>query len=267
MSDMRICAVFGNPVDHSLSPMIHQTFAKECGILLTYKKQQVTDDSFSEDVITFFTNGGLGLNITLPFKELAYQMADIHMPAAKKAKAANTLWMEQGRLVADNTDGSGLVTDLCQYLPLTSLRLHIIGAGGAARGIIQPLLDAGVKSLSLSNRTQERAITLQSDFPEIQVIPWQDNLPEVDILINTTSASYSAQSVTWPTFTGSSPKLAYDLAYSQTGETRFLQHYQPIVEKTVDGIGMLIEQAALSFERWHHIHPDTESIRHRLCHS
>lgn len=264
MSETRVCAVFGDPIEHSLSPLIHQSFAKQFGFSLIYEKQQVSVDTFTEKVKTFFARGGLGLNITLPLKELAYQLADIRKPAAERAKAANTLWMDQGNLIADNTDGLGLVIDIHHYLSLSNQRVHILGAGGAARGIIELLLDAGVQSVSLSNRTLERALALQADFPVITILPWQTPLPEIDILINTTSATMTSQAITWPSCSLTSPKLGYDLAYSQTGSTQFVQHYRPLVEQVVDGMGMLIEQAAVSFERWHHVHPDTTDIRSQL---
>ncbi|WP_367607520.1 shikimate dehydrogenase [Legionella sp. W05-934-2] len=264
MIETRLCAVFGDPIEHSLSPIIHQSFAKQCGISLKYEKQRVAADSFNQAVKSFFISGGLGLNITLPLKELAYQLADFRRESAEKAKAANTLWMEDGQLIADNTDGLGLVKDISHYLSLTDKRVHILGAGGAARGIIQPLMDAGVCSLSLSNRTLERAKALQSDFPDLIILPWHEPLPEMDILINTTSATTTSQSITWPSCSKFPAKMVYDLAYSQTGETQFLKHYRPFVATAVDGMGMLIEQAALAFERWHHVLPDTSDIRSQL---
>ena len=264
MSEQSLCAVFGNPIDHSLSPQIHQLFAQQTGISLVYEKKLVTVETFKEAVLEFFAKGGLGLNITLPLKELAYQMADKCMPAAETAKAANTLWMEQGQLIADNTDGRGLVADLKHFGSLTKQKVHLLGAGGAARGIIQPLLDAGVQSLSLNNRTMERAQMLQADFPALTILPWQNPLTDIDILINTTSANLMSQSIAWPNCDKSSLKLAYDLTYNPKQLTPFLQHYRPYAKTAVDGIGMLIEQAALSFERWHHVMPDTKGLRDAL---
>ncbi len=264
MSRTRVCAVFGDPIEHSLSPVIHQFFAKQCGIPLLYEAHQITVDSFTQSVTNFFAKGGLGLNITLPLKELAYQMANICTPAAKQAKAANTLWMDNNQLVADNTDGLGLVTDILNYLPLTNQCVHILGAGGAARGIIQPLLDAGIQSLSLSNRTKERALALQSDFPALTITPWQELISGISILINTTSAAFTSQPVAWPECSMKGLKLVYDLTYSRTAETPCVKHYRQLGRNAVDGMGMLIEQAAISFERWHHVHPDTASIRREL---
>ena len=264
MNERRVCAVFGDPIEHSLSPIIHQSFAEQFAIPLVYEKRQVTVDSFSQEVTAFFANGGLGLNITLPLKELAYQLADHCLPAAEKAKAVNTLWMKEEKLIADNTDGLGLVTDINHYLLLNNQRVHILGAGGAARGIIQPLMDAGAQSISLSNRTIEKAINLQDDFPYLTILPWQEAIPEIDILINTTSASTTAQSILWPTCSKPSVKLVYDLAYNQTDITPFVAHYRQIAEHGVDGLGMLIEQAAEAFERWHHYRPDTSIIREQL---
>ncbi|HHF7348401.1 TPA: shikimate dehydrogenase [Legionella feeleii] len=255
------CAVMGNPVAHSLSPFIHQYFAEQTGKQLSYEKILVAEDTFESQVTFFFAQGGLGLNITLPFKQRAFAMADLSTPRCQQAKAANTLWMEEERLHADNTDGAGLIKDLSRYLDLNAKKILLIGAGGAARGIIAPLLAANIARLTVTNRTEEKATILQTDFPEISYCPLTKLQAEYDVLINATSASLTGDAIPLAPALFQAATCCYDLAYSATGETAFVAWARAQgCRQAVDGLGMLVEQAAESFFIWHGIRPDTRPV-------
>lgn len=254
-------AVMGNPVAHSLSPFIHQCFSEQTGKQLSYEKMLVTEEAFESQVANFFAQGGQGLNITLPFKQRAFAMADRSTPRCQQAKAANTLWMKEGRLHADNTDGVGLIKDLSRYLDLNAKKILLVGAGGAARGIIAPLLATNIAQLTVTNRTEEKANFLQADFPQITCSRLTELQAEYDVLINATSASLAEKAIPLPVSLLQAATCCYDLAYSAEGETAFVAwaHAQGCCQ-AVDGLGMLVEQAAESFFIWHGLKPDTMSV-------
>ena len=157
-------AVIGNPIAHSLSPTIHQLFAKQTGLVFGYEKILVSQGKFELTVSDFFAQGGKGLNITSPFKQRAFAMAQTCTPRCQQAKAANTLWLSKGVLHADTTDGVGLIKDLSRYLTLEGRQVLLLGAGGGARSIIPSLLAANIAELMVVNRTELRAQELQIDF-------------------------------------------------------------------------------------------------------
>ena len=166
----KIFAVFGNPIEHSLSPPIHQSFARQHGIDIDYKKILSTEDQFSDDVDAFFDRGGNGCNVTVPFKELAYQKCINLTPEAQVARAVNTLFMNQHKqLCGHNTDGTGLLNDLSNNLELAIKDRHIVilGAGGATRGILQPLIDQQPARITVINRTVAKAEALAKDFESL----------------------------------------------------------------------------------------------------
>jgi shikimate dehydrogenase len=180
------CAVMGNPIEHSLSPIIHQKYAEQTGIALRYDKIHVPCDEFEAAVATFFSQGGTGLNITMPFKERAFNMAKVCTQRCQRARSANTLWMHDGILHADTTDGVGLIRDLTRIMELDYKIVLIFGAGGAARSIIQPLLAANVANITVSNRSKDRGQVLCRDFSELSYKDWQDiDFSSYDLLINT----------------------------------------------------------------------------------
>jgi len=254
-------AVMGNPIAHSLSPFIHQRFAEQLGIELSYEAIQVTDENrFASTVADFFGRGGKGLNITLPYKEKAFALAARNSFASTKAKAANTLWMDEGKLHADNTDGAGLLKDLANYCELKTKQVLLLGAGGAARGVIGPLLAAGISQLVVVNRSPEKAFHLQLDFPQIQCSPINDLKINFDLIINATSASLNSENLRLSASLLKPETLCYDLAYAKNGSTPFVNwaHSQGIVG--VDGLGMLVEQAAESFYIWHGLRPDVRAV-------
>ena len=275
MTDLAIarCAVIGNPIAHSLSPYIHQAFAKQLGLNLRYERILGAQQRFTTQVHEFFTQGGRGLNITVPFKEQAFALANQCSPRARLAKAVNTLWMEHHTLMGCNTDGEGLVYDLrrLQADP-QSQRILIIGAGGAARGVALPLLQAGAHSLKIINRTPERAQQIIHDLSEhlpeyqsrLSAGDLQDTSGQWDIVINATSASLGASGLAHAPIDYAPHALAYDMVYGAQPTAFMLQAQAQGAQRTADGLGMLIEQAASSFAIWFDQRPPTDTLYSQL---
>lgn len=261
---MKRYAVMGNPIAHSLSPFIHQRFAEQTGIALNYEKILVPESDFEQQVGEFFAGGGKGLNITLPFKQKAFELAEGLTARCKAAKAANTLWFAEGMLQADNTDGIGLIRDLSNYGELAGKQLLVLGAGGAARGILGPLFAAEPAGLTLVNRNEERARALQTDFPQLKVYPLAELKTAYDLIINATSASLTADSLELPQSLLKSTTFCYDLAYAKAEPTPFVQWAKEQGLQAADGLGMLVEQAAEAFYIWHGVRPDSQSVLREL---
>lgn len=248
-------AVIGLPIKHSLSPSIHQGFAKQTKLDLTYIKILGDEVNFEKQVCDFFNAGGKGLNVTLPFKQRAYAMAQERTSRCERAAAANTLWMKDGKLCADNTDGIGLVRDLSHYVAIKATKILLLGAGGAARGILGPLLDCEPHSLVLANRSTEKAERLRLDFPEITCCALTEISGSFDLVINATSANVMDDKVLMPENIFLGQPFCYDLAYQLNQPTAFVTQARHFACKAVDGLGMLFEQAAESFYLWHGIRP------------
>ena len=269
-------AVFGYPIKHSLSPVIHQAFAESLGHHLTYEKKEIAVSDFSVAVESFFSSGGKGLNITLPFKGQAFSLAKRLSVRAERAGAVNTLCLaETGELYGDNTDGAGFIRDLCvnHQQSLQDKNIFILGAGGAVRGILAPILMESPKNVFIYNRTREKACDLVNlfkiDFPEISLVE-TDQLVDfcqhnpVDYLINGTSMGVVTQEVTLPFSALPHDLFCYDLVYSQL-QTGFLKACQNMgAKKGCDGLGMLVEQAAEAFLLWRGTRPQTQSVMKRL---
>lgn len=265
----RVFAVMGHPVSHSLSPRIHRMFARQTGIELSYDAIQVDPGGFPIAVRNFHAHGGSGLNVTLPFKEEAFRLADSHTPRARRAGAANTLVLGE-EIVADNTDGAGLVRDLVDNLgcPLTGRRLLLVGAGGAVRGVLAPLLDCAPASITIVNRTPGRAAALARDFGDLGALAATTFAAladqRFDVVINGTSASVSGERPPLPASCMTECQLAYDMMYADA-PTPFLAFAREAgADQAHDGIGMLVEQAAESFTLWHGRRPDTDPVRSAL---
>ena len=258
------CGVVGNPVLHSLSPLIHQHFASQAKIPLGYDKIQGDNAAFESQVKDFFDRGGRGLNITLPFKPRAFALAAVLTERCSQAKAANTLWQHAGQLHADNTDGIGLVRDLVRYVDLNNKTILLLGAGGAARGVIGPLLSAGVAKVTLANRTLENARALLTDFPHITCLAMDELDESFDVIINATSASLAGEQLILPSGIWSTKPLCYDLAYRLHEPTHFVNYASGQGCVAVDGLGMLVEQAAEAFAIWHNFIPETKSVLDNL---
>ncbi|MGL6070949.1 shikimate dehydrogenase [Craterilacuibacter sp.] len=263
-------AVIGNPVSHSQSPLIHAEFARACGHAIRYEKLYAERGEFAAEAEKFFSAGGRGLNVTLPFKGEAFRLADEVSERARAAEAVNTLSLRDGKLYGDNTDGIGLVRDIVQNLdfPIAGKRVLILGAGGAVRGVLEPLLAEKPESLTIANRTLIKAEALAHHFA-----PWGALIAvgyaeleglHFDIVVNGTSSSLSGELPPIPHGLFSPRTLAYDMVYSR-GLTPFLQRAQGENSGMLaDGLGMLVEQAAESFSIWRNVHPDTRQVTHML---
>ncbi len=258
-------AVFGSPINHSKSPRIHRLFAEQTQQNLDYVAQEVNAENFVAAVTEFFAQGGKGVNCTVPLKELAYQFADIKTERAKSAKAVNTLALQiDGSILGDNTDGVGLVTDLTvnHGIELENQRVLILGAGGATRGIILPLLDQQPDCLVVANRTIEKALTLAIEFNHSLEGCGFHTLEnrQFDVILNATSASLSDELPTLPENLLAENGVCYDLAYSNTPTTFVRWGKLQNASKNLDGLGMLVEQAAEAFFLWRGVRPDTKTV-------
>lgn len=258
-------AVLGHPIAHSKSPQIHKRFAQDEGINLDYRAICLPKENFKESLLDLIRQGLKGANVTLPFKEEAYSLCDELSEEASVAGAVNTLTIDAGRVYGHNTDGLGLVHDLRvrHHIALKDKRILIVGAGGAARGIIHPLMKAFPKEIVVTNRTFVRAENLIGPFQmfgEIRAIPWELLNEPFDLIINATSSSISGQFTPLPNQAIFSETIGYDLMYQDVA-TVFMDYiHQQRGKVAYDGLGMLVEQAALSFERWHHVYPSTLGI-------
>ncbi|AYA41428.1 shikimate dehydrogenase [Xenorhabdus nematophila] len=257
--------VFGNPVAHSKSPYIHQLFSEQTGIDHQYGRILAPIEQFEQVLDYFFEQGGLGANITVPFKEKAYQLSDKLTERAKISGAVNTLKRIEGnRLLGDNTDGIGLVVDL-QRLNFISQgkNVLIIGAGGAAKGVISPLFSLGC-SITITNRTFERAQIIANKFSQlgnIRAIEIESlHSKDFDIIINATASGLDGQIPSVSPLIFQSNCACYDMYYQQ-GLTPFLNFaHQNGVSHLADGLGMLVGQAAYAFELWHGVFPEIEPV-------
>lgn len=270
MNTMPRYAVIGNPIEHSQSPFIHRQFAQSLGLELQYDRVLAPLTGFKEVVTKFQTEGGAGLNITLPFKEQAFQLATLTTARARAAGAANTLHFKDGEIYADNTDGIGLVRDITRNLDfsLTNKSILILGAGGAVRGAIGPLLLEKPEHLTIANRTLSKAQLLASSFGDMGDIRALEyaNLAGLtfDIVINATSTGLNGDNLPLPNGIFKPEGLAYDMMYKM-GLTPFLKQAQAYrAAQLADGLGMLVEQAAESFYIWHGQRPNTRPVMNQL---
>ncbi len=260
-------AVFGNPIEHSKSPFIHTRFAEQTGQQLIYTAELVEAGDFNQAVARFAENDGKGLNITVPFKQDAWQLATQRSQRAQRAGAVNTLVINgTGDYFGDNTDGIGLVRDLVNNhrLQLEGKTILIIGAGGAVRGVIEPLLASKPAALTIANRTKEKALQLAKDFSDLGNIKAcgldEFGTSSYDIIINGTSASLSGELPALPAALITENTFCYDMMYA-TEPTPFM-HWarQQGAKHVVDGKGMLVEQAAESFRLWRGCEPETAPV-------
>ncbi|MEE9342247.1 MAG: shikimate dehydrogenase [Gammaproteobacteria bacterium] len=260
-------AVMGNPIGHSKSPMIHQQFAEQTRQDLNYEAIQVATDGFAEAVNAFYESGGKGLNITVPFKLQAWELANHLSSRAERAGAVNTLsFSSDGLLSGDNTDGVGLVRDLMSNhsIEINGKRLLLMGAGGAARGVISPLVEQKPESITIANRTVSRACELAGQFDDLGKIKgcgFNDLQGErFDIIINATAAGLDDEIPVLPAGVINTESICYDMMYS-TEPTAFVRHAKQLgAHQAVDGLGMLVEQAAESFTLWRRVRPETQSV-------
>ncbi len=258
-------AVIGNPVSHSKSPQIHEAFARQTGQDLAYTRLLAPLDDFAGVARRFFGEGGAGLNITVPFKHEAWRLSDVHAGGAAMAEAVNTIHRDGERLIGCNTDGLGLVADLEHNLgvAIAGRRVLLMGAGGASNGVVQPLLERAPRQLVIVNRTPDKAEALAKRFTSLS-----QNLAagsyaalageSFDLVINATSAGLDGALPPLPDTLFAPGALAYDMMYGRI--TAFLAFAQARSVRAIDGLGMLVEQAAEAFLIWRGVRPQTAPV-------
>lgn len=263
-------ALFGNPLSHTKSPLIHGTFARQTGQELTYEAIEAPAGGFATAVDAFRARGGRGINVTLPFKLDAHAYADDLTDRARAAGAVNCMKFEDGRAIGENFDGVGLLDDIQVNLgfPLAGRRVLLLGAGGAARGAVLPFLSAGPASLTLVNRTIPKALALSRQFERwgaLRAGGYRDFGGEsFDIVVNATSASLRGELPPLDPYAFARGALAYDLVYGK-GQTPFLTlAVNAGAGRLADGVGMLVEQAARAFEWWRGVRPSTAPLIEKL---
>lgn len=264
----RYC-VFGNPVAHSKSPFIHAAFAAQTGEDVEYTAIEAPLDDFAGTWHEFVAQGGRGANVTVPFKEEAFRLCDTLSQRARRAGAVNTLVLGNNdgsndlKVYGDTTDGVGLVSDLQQQgVPLAEARILILGAGGAVRGVLEPLLAEAPASLQIANRTAGKAALLARDFADLGTITgggFDGVKGEFDLVINGTSASLAGELPPLPDDLFAAGATAYDMMYGAEPSV-FLRWAEARGARPLDGLGMLVEQAAESFFQWRSKRPDTATV-------
>ena len=264
-------AVIGNPIAHSLSPRIHGLFAEQTGEELTYRAILSHPGEFTADVEAFRRAGGLGLNVTLPFKEQAWEYAVHSSARADRARAANLIRFDaDGRVYGDSTDGAGLVRDLgANGVRIIGKHILMVGAGGAVRSVIGNLLDEQPAGVTIINRTRSRALALLELFPEAGAILSAQGFDEpaagpYDLVINGASAGLAGQALSLPDVILAPGACCYDMVYGQAARVFLDWAAANGAAKCLDGLGMLVEQAAESFHIWRGVRPDTQPVINAL---
>ncbi|MDR7193554.1 shikimate dehydrogenase [Luteimonas terrae] len=266
MSPARL-AVFGHPVAHSLSPRIHAAFAAQTGIAIAYEAIDAAPDVFADALAAFAAAGGTGANVTLPLKELAHGLASTRSARAERAGAVNTLVRRGDAWHGDNTDGAGLVRDLTERhgLDLRGRRSLLVGAGGAARGVAPALLEAGISELYVVNRTASRTDALADALGEPgrvhpRYLEQLEELGEFELIVNATSAGRGGAMLSLPRSLVGVRTAAVDLSYGEASVPFLAWARAHGCRDAIDGLGMLVEQAAESFALWHGVRPETQAV-------
>ena len=258
-------AVIGNPIAHSKSPFIHSLYAKQTKQCMQYEALCFELDNFKQQLLAYFESGGLGANVTVPFKEAAWAACDTLSERASLAGAVNTLSYEKGSIKGDNTDGLGLVTDLINNhdFSFANKRILILGAGGAVRGVLKPLIDQQPLSITVANRTLAKAnvlVELFSDYFNITACQLSELSEQYDLVINGTSSSLSNERLPVSDVIVGQHTVLYDMMYAKA-LTQFNRWGLDLgAHKAIDGLGMLVGQAAESFYIWRGIRPETSSV-------
>jgi len=264
-------AVIGHPIAHSKSPIIHQLFAEQTDQTISYEAMDVAPDELEDTITAFFADGGHGLNVTVPHKSAVMTLMDRLTPQAKLAGAVNTITrLPDGKLEGDNTDGIGLITDLRDnlHIELIDSSILVLGAGGATRGIIPPLLEQIPAEIFIANRTVEKARGIANAFADLGHLSacGFDDLADRNfhLIINATSAGLQGELPPFPESIISPDTICYDLAYSMRDTPFIAWAKQHGCTKAWQGWGMLVEQAAESFFIWRGVRPETYSVRQQL---
>lgn len=265
-------AVFGHPVAHSKSPVIHRRFASESHRAIEYRAIDAAPEAFAAALARFAADGGRGANVTLPLKGLAAAQCATLGEAARRTGAVNTLTRTGDGWHGDNTDGAGLVADIAERwrLDLRGRRVLVLGAGGAVAGVMFDLLEAGVDHVTIVNRTPERADALADRIGEparVSTAYWADmaTLGAFDFVLNGTSAARHGGRLDLPLSIVAPRALAYDMNYGEAAIDFMAWARAAGVEHVHDGLGMLVEQAAVAFRIWHGVRPDTEPVYRELA--
>jgi shikimate dehydrogenase len=263
-------ALFGFPVHHSWSPFIHGMFARQTGQDMVYRLHESPPECFRSDVLEFFSAGGRGANVTLPHKRAAADLVNELTPRAQLADAVNTIMQRDERLIGDNTDGAGLLADLIRNLGLAfeSPRILLLGAGGAARGALEPLMSLRPRLMVIANRNAERAEALAAEFMEFGPVSGcafgRLEHHGFDLIVNATSASLRGEVPLIPISVVESTTVCYDMSYG-VGDTSFVAWAKRLgAARAEQGWGMLVEQAAEAFELWRGMRPDTRPVLEAL---
>jgi shikimate dehydrogenase len=263
-------ALFGYPVQHSWSPFIHGMFARQTAQEMAYRLVESPSERFRSDVLDFFSSGGCGINVTLPHKQAAADLVNELTPRAQRADAVNTIVRRDEQLVGDNTDGAGLLADLTRNLQLhwKAPRILLLGAGGAARGAIEPLMSLEPEVMVIANRSAARALGLAREFAELgrlQACEFaQIEHRPFDLVVNATAASLRGEVPLIPIDVVDSRTTCYDMAYG-VGDTAFVNWARRLgAARAEQGWGMLVEQAAEAFELWRGVRPDTAPVLEAL---
>lgn len=261
-------AVIGNPIEHSKSPLIHQAFAKQFNKVIGYEKVLAPLDGFDVTLQRLRAEGYLGANVTVPFKFEAFNACQALSARAQTAGAVNTLSFNEQYIAGDNTDGCGLVNDILQHQHtlLAGKKVLLLGAGGAAQGVMLPLLQQKPSHLTVANRSVDKAQAMLDKFSShavssetiLQVKTFVDLSLAYDIVINATSAGLTDSSLQLPVDIFQANTLAYDMMYGR--ETPFMQQARAAGAHVADGLGMLVEQAAEAFYLWHGLRPETAPV-------
>ncbi|HKU79178.1 MAG TPA: shikimate dehydrogenase [Rhodanobacteraceae bacterium] len=260
-------AVIGHPIAHSLSPRLHALFAAQTAVALEYIAIDATPDEFADTMHAFFAHGGHGANITLPHKAAAFAVADVHSAASRRLGVANVLTrLPDGRIEADSNDGAGMLADMrgrCGIDPRAS-EVLLLGAGGASRAAAFALLDAGIRGITIANRTTERAQSLAgalADATRVRVVGWDDleRCAPFDLIVHATSAGVQHAALALPPSLARASAAAYDLSYGPAAQPFIHWARRAGCASAFDGLGMLVETAAASFERWHGVRPGVDA--------
>ena len=261
-------AVIGYPIEHSKSPLIHQAFARQCNKSIVYEKVVAPLDGFAATVARLQAVGYLGANVTVPFKFEAFDACQELSARAQAAGAVNTLSFKAAQLLGDNTDGCGLVNDILkhQQTSLAGKTILLLGAGGAAQGVVLPLLEQQPSQLTIANRSLDKAQLMAARFAAdaartqtaLQVQTFADLAQGYDVVINATSAGLTDSALQMPALVFQQNTLAYDMMYGR--DTPFMQQARAAGARVADGLGMLVEQAAEAFYLWHGVRPDTTPV-------
>ena len=266
MDEIKKFAVIGIPIKHSLSPIIHKEFAKQQGINIQYKMiEPDSEEHFETHAQSFFSKKGYGANVTIPFKEKAFLLADSHDESVIECGCANTLISQDNKIKSFNTDGEGFINDLImKKIELLNKKILILGAGGSARSIINSIIKNNIDKIDILSKTKEKIDVLIDKYKDKSNISHYEDGSNYDLVINTTPVSLTNEKINFPTNIFNNKSIGYDLFYSKNNTSFQSWSQNNGATKVYDGLGMLIEQAALSYKIWNNFEPSTKDLKNKL---